>query len=85
MRTVEDVAVIDHQGEKSDAERMPLKCGNVLPQAGTEKDRLARIGVSGPFVENKHSEELIPILDAVEEGIRHEIVDGDAIRIARIS
>src|SRR6476646_10708217 len=64
---------------------MPLKRGDEFPEPGPQKNGLARISVSCPLVEDQHTEEFIPILEAVKKGIRHKVVNGDPLWISRVS
>src|SRR5271165_1691437 len=85
MRAVENVTVIHHRRDESQA--LPLVSLGDRPglQARAKKDGLACIGIADPFVEGQNTQELVAIGDLVEHKIGDEIVDDHLGGIARIA
>ena len=81
--TVEDVSMVHHLRDKADAQRMFFLRGKPLAQPRAEEDGLPRIGVAHPLVKCQHASKFRQVLHLVDQGVRQEVVDGDARRVAR--
>lgn len=75
MRTIENIAVVDHLSDETDFERR-FGRGEPVAEARPEKDRLARVGVGAPFVENEGTQEIGPVSYLGQERVGDKIVDG---------
>src|SRR6185312_8022918 len=84
VRTVEGESVIDHQGHTSELSRRHTRPGQPIFQLRAEKDRLPPVRVGNPAVKGQHRKELLGVCNLAEQGVRNEIVNSGALRIARM-
>src|SRR5579885_2705893 len=82
VRTFEEIPVVHHLSDKSHASRMRGRAGQPFLKSGSKENRLAGIGIGGPFIENQRSAKVGEIFDFVEQRVGKKVVNDAAAGIA---
>src|SRR5438128_1706526 len=82
MWTVKGKAMVDHEGHKSQLQRLSGFGRRPLPKTGAEKDGLAGVRIADPLIEYQAATEVGKIIDLLQQDIRKKIVYGQLGRIA---
>ncbi len=74
MRTIEGIAVIDHQSDESLGERRQLvRCRariiQPFPHPLANKDGLPRVRIGSPLIEREHPQEVPQVMDLSKQGV----------------